>query len=79
MVGNILAAGGVDDDDALQAAHLGGGDAHGARPGAQGLLEIGDEGMQGIVDGGHRLRGLLEARIGPDKDVEHSHGSGLSR
>lgn len=71
--GEIFLARAIDDDDALDAAHLRRGDADRAGTGAHGFFQIGDEGAQRVVEFGNRLRLLSEPRVRVGEDFQYRH------
>jgi hypothetical protein len=70
MVWRVLAAGDIHDDDPLEDVDLGRGDAHRRRPGLTGLLQIGDEGTQLIVEVGNGRGDLAQPLVRQGKDFE---------
>ena len=63
---------GIEDDDALQHADLGGSEAD-AGCCIHGLQHVGHQLADAGIDGGDRLGLFLEARIGRDDDVQLGH------
>ena len=73
MVGRVLATGDIHDDDPLEDVDLRRGDAHRRRPGLAGLLQIGDEGAQLIVEVGNGRGHLAQPLVRQGKDFEYGH------